>query len=68
MPQHNPLIAPSYVTDQSGSVKAVNLPGDLAVGVGPVHLTVIGLVLAAVAGLILLRKVGFRFSVVAGGR
>lgn len=48
---------------------AVNGRG-FAAGVGPVHITLIGFVVLAAVGLVLMRKVGFRFSVVAsaGGR
>jgi hypothetical protein len=44
------------------------MASDLAFGLGPIHLTLIGLVVLSVAGLVLLRKAGFRFAVTVGGR
>jgi len=68
MPQHNPLVVPGFTQDASGDLKPINTGADLAFGVGPVHLTLIGLVVLSVAGLVLLHKLGFRFAVTVGGR
>lgn len=71
MPQHNPLVTGNFVGPgdaSSTSISTNNMAGDLAFGLGPIHITLIGLVVLSVAGLILLRKAGFRFAVTAGGR
>ena len=68
MPAHNPLLVPGFTQDATGDLKPINTSADLALGVGPVHLTIIGLVILSVAGLALLHKLGFRFAVTVGGR
>lgn len=71
MPQHNilvtgPLLQTSatdpLIRDGGGMNRGIDT------GIGPVHLTIIGIVVLAVAGLALLNKAGFRFSVTVGGR
>lgn len=71
MPQHNPLVTGNFVGPgdaSSTSLSTNNLGGDLALGLGPVHITLIGLVVLSVVGLALLHKAGFRFAVTVGGR
>lgn len=71
MPQHNvlvtgPLMQTNATDPMVRSGGGVNR--GIQMGIGSVHLTIIGMVVLAVAGLALLNKAGFRFSVTVGGR
>ena len=72
MPGVNPLVQGNLLSSTAadpivGQGSSVNGRGIVA-GIGPVHLTLIGMIVVAAAGLVLLHKVGFRFSVTVGGR
>lgn len=71
MATHNPLLTyPLTQTAPGPSLRSGggSVSSGYEANIGPVHLTIIGLVVAAVLGLILLRKAGFSFSVKVGGR
>ncbi len=72
MPTHNPLVAAVPMVSANpagGSVRRSGGAGAtsaVSFQVGPIHLSVIGLVLVSAIGLVLLHRAGFRFSLAVG--
>ncbi len=69
MPTFNPLVAgvPIAQANPAGGAGVLTTP-EFGFRVGQIHLTLIGLVLVATLGLVLLHRAGFQFSVTVGGR